>query len=204
MNLREIEEKVKKELSSERYKHSIGVKELGTTLATIYGADVTEVEISALLHDYAKHFSDKKIESELLRLRIKLCEEDKNCLGIWHAILSAELLKSEFCINDSEIYNAIRIHPTGDVDMTLLEKIIVVSDYIEPYRKFNGIERLRKLASQDIDSALYLVLKNKIDYIRNQGEIIHPRGLRALKWIESVLVKSDKLKTSSADVSSVP
>ena len=194
MNLREIEEKVKKALSSERYKHSIGVKELGTKLARIYGADVTKVEITALLHDYAKHFSDEKIESELLRLGVKLPAEDKNCPGIWHAILSAELSKSEFNINDDEIYNAIRIHPTGDVDMTLLEKIIVVSDYIEPYRKFKGIERLRKLALQDIDTALYFVLKNKIDYIRNQGEIIHPRGLRALKWIEAVLMKSDKLK----------
>jgi len=194
LNLKKIEEKVKKELSAERYNHSIGVKELGTKLARIYGADVNKIEITALIHDYAKHFPKNKIKSELLHLGIKLSKEDENCPGIWHAILSAELAKSEFSINDSEIYNAIRIHPTGDVNMTTLEKVVVVSDYIEPYRNFEGVEKLRKSAFLDIDTSLYLVLKNKIDYIRKHRGIIHPRGLRSLKWIESVLQESDKLK----------
>ncbi len=36
------------------------------------------------------------------------------------------------------VYEAIRWHTTGKPDMTLLEKIIYLADYIEPNRDFPG------------------------------------------------------------------
>ncbi len=189
-----IEEKVKRNLTRERYNHSMGMKEIGTKLALIYGVDTNKLAVAALLHDYAKHLPNDKIKSELLKHKVELSEEDKDCPGIWHSLLSAELLRSEFSIQDDEIYNAIRIHPTGDTDMSILEKIMVVSDYIEPNRDFKGVDNLRKLAMKDIDLTLYYVLRDKINYIKEHNGKIHPRGLRALKWIKSVLKKSGKLK----------
>ena len=47
-------------------------------------------------------------------------------------------------------------HTTGKADMTLLDKILYMADYIEPNRDFEGVERLRKLAYTDLDQAMLL------------------------------------------------
>ena len=40
---------------------------------------------------------------------------------------------------DVEIINAVRYHTSGRMNMTLLEKIIYLADYIEPGRQFPGV-----------------------------------------------------------------
>lgn len=67
------------------------------------------------------------------------------------------------------IYSAIRWHTTGRADMTLLEKIIYLADYIEPTRDFDGVERLRKLAYENIDSAMVLGLEMSLEELRQNG-----------------------------------
>ena len=69
-----------------------------------------------------------------------------------------------------EICSAIRWHTTGRPDMTLLEKIIYLADYIEPTRKFDGIAPLRSLAYEDLDGALALGLRMSLEEVRRRGE----------------------------------
>ena len=57
--------------------------------------------------------------------------------------------------------------------MTLLEKILFVADYIEPNRSSKWIPDLnevRKLSFQNINNAIYQILKNTLHYlnIKNQ------------------------------------
>jgi predicted HD superfamily hydrolase involved in NAD metabolism len=49
-----------------------------------------------------------------------------------HGPLGAVIAKKDYGINDEEILKAIRIHTTGDTNMSLLDKIIFLSDFIEP------------------------------------------------------------------------
>ena len=55
-----------------------------------------------------------------------------------HAKTGAALARDLFNISD-EVYDAIRWHTTGKPDMTLLEKIIYMADYIEPNRDFDEV-----------------------------------------------------------------
>ena len=53
-----------------------------------------------------------------------------------------------------EVVSAIYWHTTGKPDMTLMEKIIYLADYIEPTRSFDGVEDLRATAYKDLDLTL--------------------------------------------------
>ena len=68
--------------------------------------------------------------------------------------------------------------------MTLLEKIIYVSDYMEPNRDFPGVEKLRKLAFEDIDAALKLGLEMTLEHLKRQGNEVSPESRQALAWLK--------------------
>ena len=52
--------------------------------------------------------------------------------------------------------------------MTLLEKIIFVADYIEPNRKtLKEMEEIRREAFTDLDKCVVHILKNTLDYLEN-------------------------------------
>ena len=80
------------------------------------------------------------------------------------------LAKSKYDIEDEDILDAIRYHTTGNVDMTLLQKITYLADYIEPWRnKATNLPAIREAAFQDLDKALYMVLHDTLQYL----ETIH-------------------------------
>ena len=56
--------------------------------------------------------------------------------------------------------------------MTLLEKIIFIADYIEPGRdKAKNLSEIRKMSFEDIDEAMYMILKDTLTYLNSgQGE----------------------------------
>jgi predicted HD superfamily hydrolase involved in NAD metabolism len=72
------------------------------------------------------------------------------------------------------VLNAIRYHTTGREDMSMLEKIICISDYVEPKRTFEGVTEIRELALVDIDKALFAAFSTTIAYIISKNYILHP------------------------------
>lgn len=66
--------------------------------------------------------------------------------------------------------------------MTLLEKVLYMADYIEPTREFEGVDRLRALAYQDLDQAMILGLEMSLDELTAGGITPHPHTMDALKW----------------------
>ena len=77
---------------------------------------------------------------------------------VLHGPASVYVSRTVFCINDEEILSAVRYHVTGRESMTLMEKIIFIADYIEPSRKFKGIEEIRALAYDDLDGAVLIII----------------------------------------------
>ena len=67
---------------------------------------------------------------------------------------------------DQVILDAITYHTTGRPNMTLMDKIIFVADYIEPNRKMlPEMEEIRKEAFTDLDACVIHILKNTLDYL---------------------------------------
>ena len=67
--------------------------------------------------------------------------------------------------------------------MTLLEKILYLADYIEPNRVFDGVQKVRDLAFQDLDEALLLGLNMAMDELVREGKPLGQRSLEARDYL---------------------
>ncbi|RAK22461.1 putative HD superfamily hydrolase involved in NAD metabolism [Anoxybacillus vitaminiphilus] len=173
MERHEALEMVKKQLTEHRYQHTIGVMETAVALAEQYGADVKKAELAAIFHDYAKFRPKEEMKRIILEQNMP-----KDLLlyntELWHAPVGAYLVEKEAGISDVEILDAIRYHTSGRPNMTLLEKIVYLADYIEPGRIFPGVDEVRELAKQDLNKALIKALKNTIQFLMNKNQTIYP------------------------------
>lgn len=131
MNIDSIKENLKKNLSAERYDHTLGVADCAKELANMYGLDADKAYLAGLLHDCAKCLSN----DELIKIiDEKLKDIDKNELMNYktlHAPVGKYFAKTIYNVDDPEILDAIRFHTVGKVNMSLFEKVIFLADKIE-------------------------------------------------------------------------
>ena len=165
---------VKIQLTEHRYQHTLGVMETAIALAEKYGADVKKAEMAAIFHDYAK-FRPKEEMKEIIVS--KGMPQDLLLFNseLWHAPVGAFLVEQEAGITDPEILDAIRYHTSGRPNMTLLERIIYLADYIEPGRHFPGVEEVRALAQENLNEALVKSVQNTILFLMKKNQTIYPQ-----------------------------
>lgn len=169
-------------LEPKRVAHVKGCEEEAIRLARRWGADEDRAREAAILHDITK--------KEKLPEQLRLCEKYGIMLDdmereegkLLHSKTGAGIAKYEYGCDD-EVYGAIFWHTTGKENMSLLEKVIYMADYIEPNREFDGVEELRRLAYRDLDRALELGFSMSIEDMRARGVVPHARTLGALHFI---------------------
>lgn len=164
---------VQEQLTEQRYIHTVGVMETAVKLAERFGADVKKAETAAIFHDYAKFRPKEEMKQIILDGGGPLEVLDFHH-ELWHAPAGAALVKTEVGITDEDILSAIRFHTSGRPNMTPLEKVIYVADYIEPGRRFPGVEEVRTLAEEDLDLALIQALKNTITFLISKNQAVYP------------------------------
>lgn len=189
MNVSYLTEKVKEALSNDRYEHSVRVLETARKLAAHYEVPAEAVEIAAIFHDYAKCLS-----KECLKENIRYYEIDANLLNyhheLWHGPVAAAIIRDKFHIENTDIINAIYYHTTGRAGMSIVEYIVFTADFTEPERNIPGIDEIRKLSFQNVETAARKALKSTIIHLMNQDATVHPDTLEAhnyltQKWKES-------------------
>lgn len=168
-------------LSSQRIAHTAGCEHEAVQLAKLWGEDPEKAAVAGILHDSTKNLS---YEEQLIlcdKYGIILDNAQRENPKLLHAITGAALAKDRFGVSE-EISQAIRWHTTGKPDMTTLEKIIYLADYIEPTRDFEGVEQLRELAYEDLDKALALGLEMSLEELRRQNVEPHKDTVEACLW----------------------
>ena len=168
-------------LKPKRIPHVAGCEQEASKLALRWGEDPGDAAEAGILHDITKKLS---MDEQLIlaeKYGIVFDKFERENIKLTHAITGAALSKELFGVPE-RIYSAIRWHTTGRADMTLLEKIIYIADYIEPTRDFEGVERLRQLAYEDIDSAMALGLTMRLEELRQSGIEPHGATVSALAW----------------------
>lgn len=174
-----IHSELKQNMSSRRYRHTMGVVDAAVYLAKKYSVDIQAAYIAALLHDYAKDFSEKQTQTYINRNDLIIDETMSNVYQLLHGKVAAHIAREQFNIKDRDILNAIEYHTTGRKKMSKLEKIIYLADFIEPGRNYAGVEELRIVAKQDLDKAVLLALDNTIKYVISMGELLHTNTVEA-------------------------
>jgi nicotinate-nucleotide adenylyltransferase len=115
----------------------------------------------------------------MLENGVELSEYELGVAKLYHSICGSAFVRNEFGINNQDIINAVRYHTTGRKNMSLLEKIIFIADFISEERDYNGVEIMREKAVKSLDEAIVEGLGFTIKDLIDQGRIIHPDTLDA-------------------------
>ena len=165
-----IREKLKASLKPGRYEHSLSVSFTCMALAMRYGYDLDKAELAGLLHDCAKCYDNNSIIAACRNSGMELTEGELQAPSIIHSRLGARMAEEKFGVNDPEILSAIACHTTGKPDMSLLDKILYIADYIEPRRyKIKDFPAIRRLAFEDLDQALFQIMEGTLRYLKESG-----------------------------------
>ena len=165
-----------------RIPHVVGCSETARELALIHGADPDDAERAGILHDITKALDGRD--------QLRLCEKydimindfDRAHTKLLHSVTGSAVAEHVFGENDA-VVQSIRWHTSGKADMTTLEKIIYVADYMEPNRDFPGVDELRALAYSDLDAALLMGLEMAVAHVRRQGAIVGNHSLEAIAFL---------------------
>ena len=159
-------------LKPKRMPHVLGTEAEAVRLVRRYGGDETQARIAALLHDCTKKLEMPEQLALCEKYGIALDDLEQKALKLLHSRTGAAIARDVFGVEDA-VYDAIRYHTTGKPDMTRLEKIIYLADYIEPSRDFPGVEALRKAVYEDLDHGLLLGLTMTIQEMEEMGNPVH-------------------------------
>ena len=170
-------------LKHKRIPHVLGTEQEAIRLAERYGADVEKARAAALLHDCTKKLDMPAQLALCGQYGIALDELEQKALKLLHSKTGAAIARDVFGVDD-EVYSAIWYHTTGHANMTKLEKIIYLADYIEPSRDFPGVDTLRKVCYEDLDKGLLLGLEMTIEEMTAMGNPVHRATVEARDWLK--------------------
>lgn len=191
-NIEKIQNKLQKYLDKARYEHTIGVMYTAASLAMCHGADINKAMLAGLLHDCAKCIPPETKIKLCNKYHLKVSNIELENPTLLHAKLGAFIAARKYGVGDGEILDAIISHTTGRPDMTLLEKILYVADYIEPGRKeLPVMAKARALAFTDIDECLYLLLRDALNYLKKRRIPIDPMTENTYNYYKEHLKKKE-------------
>ena len=169
-------------LKESRVNHVLGCADTARQLAKKYGADEVAAYRAGLLHDVTKAIDG---EDQLLlvdKYGILISDFERSHPKLLHAKTGAYVARYVFGESE-EIQRAIFWHTTGKADMSLLEKILYLADYMEPTRDFPGVEALREITWIDLDRALLLAFNMCIEELIRENKSVCADSREARDYI---------------------
>lgn len=186
-SLTKLCKKMKHELDAPRYAHTLGVMHTAGCLAMRYGADLESALTAGLLHDCAKCLPDEEKIRLCKKYSLEISGAEYANPGLLHAKLGAYLAEKKYQIKDRAVLRAIASHTTGRPEMSLLDKIIYIADFIEPGREeAPNLPVVRDLAFRDIDACLYRILEDTLVYLKKKGVPIDPMTERTWQYYREI------------------
>lgn len=190
-----LEQKLQKILTPKRYLHTLGVAYLSASLAMCHGASQRDALVAGLLHDCAKNYPEQEMLQQCLNKNIVLTEHEKRIPELIHAAYGAYLAKTEYKIDQEDILLAVRNHTLGRPNMSILEQIVYLADYLETERNqqtIPSLDDIRKIAFQSLDEATWLVSKNSIHYFETAGKDTDPMTYQVYNYYKNAFERSNR------------
>lgn len=176
-------------LDDYRIYHSECVSECAAVLAEKYGADPEKSRLAGLMHDVMKNADTNEHFEYIEKSGEKLTAVDYSNPKVWHQISGAAFLRESGIISDEEILGAVRWHTTGKADMTLLEKIVYVADFISADRDYPDVGVVRKLADESLESAILYTSRYTVNKLASKNLPIHPA---TVECYNDMIIHSEK------------
>lgn len=154
--LNELRESLGEKMSDKRRNHTLEVEKMAERLGRIYLTErIPELRAAALLHDITKELSTEEHIEILEKHGVEITKSDRLSPKTFHARTAALLIPEQYpSLSSPDIISAVRYHTTGRADMTIMQKLIYLADYIDMSRTFEDCVHLREYFFDfDFDSA---------------------------------------------------
>lgn len=187
-------------LSPKRRRHTYGVEKAAFMLAKNHypTLDRRLVAAAALLHDCTKEYSEEEQLITAERFGAYFNELELESPKLRHAVTGAAVARVAFGLPE-EAANAILYHTTAKADMTPLEKILYLADFIEDnrgdelcvsvrskYREYLAADKERA-----VDRVLFYALERSIEILTQECKKIHPHTIEARNFLKESLADED-------------
>ena len=193
---------IRDKMSERRYVHTLGVEKMAKYLGDIIIPKHTnELCVAALLHDITKELTYEEQVHLLEESEISCTKEDLDTKPALHSISAVPFIKKYFRkYATADVLSAVFNHTLGDVNMSVFDEIIFISDYAEENRKYISCKEVReyllininKSNSQEknitiLHKASLLAINSTIDSLTRKGESINSRTVLTKQYLESVI-----------------
>ena len=179
---KKMREDILSRLEGYRYTHTLGCEKAAMWLGEKYGEDPKKCSLAAVLHDITKRLSREEQLYLCDKYGIIPCDVEKTEWKMLHGRTAAAIAKDVYKIPE-DVAHAIEYHTTGCENMTTLDKIVYLADFIEETREFKGVEPARALAKKDIDKALLYCFDFSLSDLIERGKLIHKDTMQARNWL---------------------
>ena len=134
-------------MSSRRFEHTLGVEKMACRLGELFCPDKLDIlSAAALLHDITKELTIAEQEQIYKAHCEEMSAEERLSVAIIHSKSASLVIPEKFprfaC---DEIISAVRWHTTGRENMSLVEKLIYLADYIDETRDYADCIALRNM-----------------------------------------------------------
>ena len=190
---------IKKELpallSAKRCAHVLSVEREVMRMAELFALDEEQTLIlrrGALLHDitHEKSFEEQLMLFELYG--VELTEDDQKSPAVLHQVTGALVALDRYGVS-AQCANAIACHTTGKAEMTLIEKLLCLADYIEETRTYPACKELRRVFYEEmpaeqkethLDRCMLIYYENTVRHLEKKGAFVHPQTMDALEFMK--------------------
>lgn len=196
--MQDIRERIKNDLvlSPGRMTHTIAVAQTALSLSSAHFPHLSpvDVEIAALLHDLTKEYTLSQHEEVCRRYGDMLSRLEYSSPQLIHSHTAALIAKNVYCASD-DVTHAVRVHTTACRDMSPLDMVIYLADYIEPNRKGAFCTAVREIYVENGCNcnikALYMAISASFDktlsHLAETGAEISPQTVAARDWIQGLI-----------------
>lgn len=183
-------EKYLKNVNRTKYEHSLRVAEICQALAEKWKPSISEDAIIAgLLHDIGKSVTPQQMLNMCVRNELPLYDfEIFEAPIALHAKISGIIFEKVFDNTDSDRFNAIShaisCHATGDTNMNLLDKIVFISDNIEPSKGNNILTKIKSDKPTFPNEYIKIIIEMKREKAKKKDWEINPLLISTLESLD--------------------
>lgn len=167
-------------LKPKRYLHVKLVAQASVELGRLYGANLEDCALAAILHDCGKSMSNEDLINYALKNKLKVRDFKEICKfspSLLHAEVSYHIAKTIFKVKNTQVLNAVRHHTLGCKDMGLLEQIIFISDMASKDRKIKDARKVKQAALNSLKAGVFAAMKVKLEWTILNSKWVAPAGI---------------------------
>ncbi len=178
ISVKQVRDFAKDIMEEKRFLHAERTAQMSREITMAHNIDddiCNKIEIASMLHDIARDMPEELLLSKAYKKDLNINKYELEKPVLLHGKVGAEIVKSKLAIFDEDILNAIRYHTSGRVGMSIVERVVMISDVIEIGRKFRGVEELRGMAMENLNDIFKRIIENKIVYFVQCGLFVLPK-----------------------------